>query len=542
MEAKDTKSFNTEKRLKELETRITSLSKQQENLDQQIELIELKERALDDFYFFCKEVMGFRELYEPLHRPLCNLISNPNIKRKLILLPRGHFKTTIISICFPLWRLARDQNERVALCSATDGKAEENLEEIIDRAARDRFQCLFGDSVGSPDKWPKCRKDQVRIRRRGSQTGPSIAAYGVDSSEVGRHFSLMLLDDIVNQDKVNTQNSRDNVWTWFGRQLSVLDPNCEMIVIGTRWHWDDPYSRIQKQLPKYSDDRPSGWWHEKRKVVEYNKLIFPTRFSFEELDEIKHIQGDYIYSCFYYNEPVGEGTNPFDLRKFGWIDYKRPEDSEDEYEKSQTPHTHILVDPAASEAEYACYSGFVIADALHDRRVVIREAILEKLHPDDLISKIFELVQIHNPIRVLIEDEAYQKSLYYWTRERMLSRNIHFSVVPVRIPRNIQRDYRLSALQPFVHNKQIVFEKNMPGKADLVEEFETFPKGPHRDLLSAMAMIPYGMVYPSEKKLKPKEEDKPRLVEFFDQLIDKSRKRRSYMPRVSVRGTNGAWR
>ena len=539
--AKTTADLSEERQLKAMEARLKTVRSKQKQLNDQLAMVELRDRALNDFYFFCKEVMGFTELYEPLHRPLCNLISNPNIKRKLILLPRGHFKTTIISICFPLWRLARDQNERVALCSATDGKAEENLEEIIDRAARDRFQCLFGDSVGSPDKWPKCRKDQVRIKRKGSQTGPSIAAYGVDSSEVGRHFSLMLLDDIVNQDKVNTQNSRDNVWTWFGRQLSVLDPNCEMIVIGTRWHWDDPYSRIQKQLQSWSDENPKGWYMEKRKVVEYNKLIFPTRFTFEELEEIKHIQGNYIYSCFYFNEPVGEGTNPFDLRKFTWLDYKRPEEKEGEYDKSQVANTHILVDPAASEAEYACYSGFIVADALHDRKVVIREAILEKLHPDDLISKIFELVQIHDPIRVLIEDEAYQKSLYYWTRERMLSRNIHFSVIPVRIPRNIQRDYRLSALQPFIHNGQIVFHKNMPGKGDLVEEFETFPKGPHRDLLSAMAMIPYGVIYPSERKLKEKRPDRPRSIEFFEQLIEKGRKRRTYLPKIKVKGTNGSW-
>ncbi len=61
-----------------------------------------------------------------------------------------------------------------------------------------------------------------------------------------------------------------------------------MIVLGTRWHWDDVYSRIQKELTALTDDEKQGiqmdgeeaplkWWIEKRKVVEEKKVIFPTR-------------------------------------------------------------------------------------------------------------------------------------------------------------------------------------------------------------------------------------------------------------------------
>lgn len=522
---------------RQLKREADALERELKAVDTLMKTATIRDHALNDFYFFARNVMGFLDLYEPLHKPLCDLIVDPAMQRKLFLLPRGHFKTTLISICYPLWLLCNNQNYSVALCSVSASKAEENLEEIIDRAKGDYFQAIFGPVIGHPSDWVVCRTDKVRLKRKGTATGPSIAAYGIESSEVGRHFSHMLLDDIVDQSTVNTQASRDKAWNWLGRQLSVLNPNSIMCVIGTRWHWDDVYSRIQKELRPWDPEKGKGWLVEKRKVIEDGKLIFPTRFDKEELDEIKRIQGDYIFSCFYYNEPVGEGNNPFDLRRFHWVDYKRPDETEDADDRVQTPYTHIFIDPAASERDEACYSGIIIVDALHTRQVVVREAILEKMHPDVLVDKIFDLVDEHDPIRVGIEEEAFQKSLIFWTRREMLVRGKQFQVVPVRMPRNITKFARLTALQPFIHNGDILFQRDMPGKAGLLEEFETYPKGPHTDLMCALAMLPFCVIYPPKRKPKVRDLELPPAAQFFQKLEQRSMRRMRRMPRIRLRGT-----
>jgi hypothetical protein len=337
--------------LRRLEQRQESVATRIKSITQNLKKLVEQRDVQQDFWTFCCKAMGFKDLYEPLHRPLCDLISNKSVRRVLVLMPRGHFKTTIISICYPLYLLVNDPNERISLCSSTSQKAEENLEEVIDRAGRDLFQYFCGDRLGPPASWVKCSRIQIRVPRDGSTTGPSIAAFGVESAEVGRHFSTMLLDDIVGQSEVNTVQARDNVWLWFGRSLSVLDPGSRMIILGTRWHFDDVYSRIIANLDCYNDDEkvqlmdgaelPQKWWIERRQVIENEKLIFPTRFTEGELKEIKKIQGDYQYSCFYYNDPVGEGNNPFDVRRFKWVK------AEEEYE-GESPFYHILVDPAQS--------------------------------------------------------------------------------------------------------------------------------------------------------------------------------------------------
>jgi len=522
--------------LKELETAYQITQERIKELDTVYRHLSKREEALNDLFVFARDVLGFRELYEPLHRPLCETISDDRILRRLILLPRGHFKTTVISIAYPLWVLCRNQDARIALCSKAAGKAEENLEEIIQRAQRDEFQDLFGDIVGHPSKWPVCRKDKVRIPRKGSTTGPSIAAYSIESSEVGRHFDKMILDDIVDAENVNSVTSRDNTWSWFGRQLSVLDPGSVMTVVGTRWHFDDVYSRILSELPRHDGTNPVGWWVERRAAIEDGKLLFPGRFTREILDEIRRVQGDYIYSCFYLNDPVGEGMNPFSSRRMAWIDYVRPEDRKRDpaARRHMISWPYLLVDPAATKKEYSCYSGIILGDALSDSTFVVRQAWLDKLHPDQLIDRLSELALEHDVKTVVIEDEAYQKSLYYWLKRDKMLNGWNFRVEKIANPRNVSQEMRLLALQPFINNQAVKFDKAMGGRKPMVEEIDMYPRGPHKDLLCALYFATQ-IQYPPYEYVDEEPEPPPRHLQFINELIH-ARRCASRTPRLSVGG------
>ena len=59
------------------------------------------------FYEFNRDILGWPDIYEPLHRMVCNFVQE-NIKKKklLILLPRGTFKSSIVTIGYTLWRIA----------------------------------------------------------------------------------------------------------------------------------------------------------------------------------------------------------------------------------------------------------------------------------------------------------------------------------------------------------------------------------------------------------------------------------------------------
>lgn len=512
LEAKRRKLIEHKKRLEE----------QKKELDAALKTQEFIKYVLNDFYAFCVHVMGFKDLYEPLHRWLCNEIVDPKSNRKLILVPRGHFKTTIASVCYPVWLLCRNPCERIILASSISDKAEECLEEIVTRIDSDEFQAIFGKIIPPSNTWQRARSDMVRIPRRGSVTGPTLLCIGTDSAEVGRHCSRFIIDDMVGKDEVNSPAAREKAWAWLGRQLAVLDPGSEMTVIGTPWHSDDPYARLK---------RLKDWKVLQRSYIENGAYIFPTRFNDEVVRGIREIMDDYTFACFYELRPISEDINPFKIDRFGFIEYDQKKDPKSDV------WTYVMVDPAVSTEDYSCPSGIVIADAIKTEagdKFVIKEAISAKMHPDQLVETIFQLVIEHKPRSVIIESEAQQKTFHYWIKQEMVRRKLSFVIEEVRSARNITKFQRILGLQPYLHNKVYVIDKNMAGYEDMMTEFTTYPKGKTDDLICALSLAIPVVTFPARKD-KIDIVEVPKQSRLLMEMMNKSRRKPSRVPRLRWR-------
>jgi hypothetical protein len=515
--------INLEVKRRKLLARKQELEELNKSVEEQLKKKELVEYLLKDFYAFCTCAMVFPDLYEPLHRWLCGEVSDEKFNRKLLLVPRGHFKTTIASICYPIWLLCKNPNERIIIASYIDNKAEECLEEIVQRVNTPEFQHLFGDRIPPRETWLRDRADMIRIPRRGGVTGPTILCIGTDSAEVGRHCSRFIIDDMVAENDVNSPISREKSWSWLGRQLAVLDPGSEMIVIGTPWHSDDVYARLQ---------RLQDWHIVKRSYKENGKYIFPTRFNDEVIHGIREIMNEYQFACFFELTPISANANPFDISKFSFIDYTK------DYAKSDI-WTYILVDPAVSVEKDSCPTGIVVGDAIFgatQREFVVREAISEKMHPDQVVNLIFELVNIYKPRSVVIEAEAQQRTYHFWIRHEQLSRKVSFPVEEVKSQRHLLKYQRLLALQPYLHNHTFVFDKNMRGYDIIMKEFATYPKGKTDDTICALSFAIPIVVYPPKKSGPTERIEVPRKSRLLMQMIKGgTTKRIGRMPRICLR-------
>jgi predicted phage terminase large subunit-like protein len=512
-----------EARKRKLLRRKEEIEELSKTIDNQLKKKELVDYLLGDFYAFCSIAMGFNDLYEPLHRWLCSEISDNKHNRKLILIPRGHFKTTFASICYPIWRLCKNPCERIIIASYIDDKAIECLEEIIQRIHTDIFQSLFGDRIPTKEHWIKAKAEMIRIPRQGSVTGPTILCIGTNSAEVGRHCSMFIIDDMVAENDVNSESSREKSWAWLGRQLAVLDPGSEMIIIGTPWHSDDVYARLQR-LP--------DWHVVKRSYKEDGKYIFPTRFNDTVINGIREIMNDYQFACFYELSPISDSSNPFNINKFDFIDYDPTYPQSDVW-------TYILVDPAVSLEEHSCPTGIVIGDAIHGptfKQFVVKEAIQEKLHPDQLVELVFAMVKEHKPRSVVIEAEATQKTFHYWIRQEQMRRGVHFQLEEVKNPRNVTKYQRLLSLQPYLHNHTIIFDKKMPGYQAIMTEFATYPKGKTDDLICALSFALPIVTYPPRRSIQIHTEELPKRSRLLMDLIKRdTTKRTGRMPRICLR-------
>lgn len=169
---------------------------------------------------------------------------------------RGSYKTTAIAVIGTIWWLMRHPNERIAIIRKTWGDAAKVVNTIgllmEDPAVQDIFDWIHGGKG-------VCRKVRDRdgeITFKFKQTvtpEASITAHGMDLGITGKHYDKILCDDIITLDDRISKAKREKTKEIL-RELrtNIIDPGCNMGVIGTPWHRDDAWSILECPIKKYA--------------------------------------------------------------------------------------------------------------------------------------------------------------------------------------------------------------------------------------------------------------------------------------------------
>ena len=171
--------------------------------------------------------------------------------RTLLLAPRGHGKSSIAGIAFAIWKIIRDPNVRILIVSSTHDQARIFLREIRTHLERNSaFTALFGNV--RDNRWSD---DEIIVRRTRIAKEATVTAAGASGSIVGRHFDVVIADDIIDEENSWCESQRAKLHTWFHKTLfPCLEPGGEIHVIGTRYHEADLYGHLIRK----SNDRRGG--------------------------------------------------------------------------------------------------------------------------------------------------------------------------------------------------------------------------------------------------------------------------------------------
>ena len=155
------------------------------------------------------------------------------------LLPRGHGKTESGGVVFPTWLILTHPDVRVAVLSKTKGLAAERTEKVVKHVTR--HAPLFGVGVAKAS-------DQELTTEVNDHKEATISPYGLESQLTGKHFDVIIYDDIADWENQRTATQRRNVRNYFGDYVdnlptndSVLPNGPVQVVIGTRKHPEDIY-------------------------------------------------------------------------------------------------------------------------------------------------------------------------------------------------------------------------------------------------------------------------------------------------------------
>jgi len=506
-------------------------------------------RALFDMWEFI-DLIGFHggtsEFNKELHKEVVDFVTQTQtdnvLKRSRFgLLPRGHYKSTIGTVLYTLWRIYRNPDIRICVGTATKMLATTFVREIkqyledvdlqervwnnrphitgrmipvLDRVAEDRRahkrKQEYDEDEGyteAQDKKIVWRSDAIQVIRTTINREPTVVVASLGTSITGMHFDLVILDDIVDKKNTATPILREKTHQWVRDLESIVDPERsvkfgnyvevvgrEFVVWGTRYHKEDyyaylldnledlGYSHIFKNVYKNGEDSTHGY-------------IFPERFTDAVIESIRKRQGFIYFATQYLNKVVSSEDVIFEPSAIKYVlpssisevsEYSRGHISVFDKDKLRHDFRPIMViDPAISQKKTADYSVILIGGLDHDRNFFVVDLEYGRWLPNVLVEKTYELADNYGLSSVYIEVVGFQAALI-----SMFKMQFHqhrpISLLEYK-PKGDKQGRIKMHLQPLFDNAMIYLVQKLANCKELQEELNYFPTV-HDDLLDAMAM------------------------------------------------------
>jgi len=407
-------------------------------------------------------------------------------KYLILLAPRDHGKTVIVGT-YIIWRIVRDPDVRILICTVNQSKASDMMFFIqYHLEHNEKLIEYFGEQKGDGE-WSKT---ELRVKRRG-KTGmafqtPTLQVLGVGSSMISAHYDLIILDDVVDENNSKTRYRREALESWYNSTLmEMLVPTGQIIVIGTRWHEDDLYNYLAKK-PGYvvkvykaiikertEDQEPVVLWPERYPYddEQAKKLGLPegiktlkfirehigeTKFAMQYQNEIRKFEGskikpDWIDAAIERWRKLD--VIPGNLKRYIGVDFASPGKETDYF---------VICVIGIDE-----YSDIYVLDCLRTKASLFRQFELIK-----------EMDARWNPVKIGLEATAQQKIITDQLQEIST-----MPIVPIKSSHVNDRDTRVDRLS-------ILFETNRiylnPELGHLIDELYAYPRSAHDDCIDAL--------------------------------------------------------
>lgn len=482
-------------------------------------------RCKTDLYYLAKNILGYSKMEPHVHQELCDyttsVLPNPpapsrdyegfDPRKNLLLLlePRGIFKTSVVTIAFTLQMFLNDGNARILLDSETFGKSKAFLREIQDHLMnnqkyREVFKAIHG-------VYPYTKKSQMKLWtdsqiilpcRNQPKKEPSISCAGIDVTQNGMHYDLIICDDLHSEKNVTNREQIQQVIDHYRLAFSLLDPGKPMIMIGTRWHELDLYQYIMDyEMEDFnvlvrSAYNPDG------------SLFFPEVLSTEALDKIKRRQGISIFSKQYLNQPVSDENATFKRQNF----IHKPWD-----EVKKMPMNWVLsgdpsyFDPRGTST-YGDYATLVLVGMDFQKQLYVRHITRRKMSYSEFINEIFRIYtdpqfsDIKN-MRIVLEVIG-TKSLSYELANEQRKRSTWLPLTEIK-SRSTGKEERIRGLAPFYEFGHIFHIKECPQLPDLEYELLHFPTARSDDIIDALATVLEVISPPRNSRPRGDDDDRP---------------------------------
>ena len=456
---------------------------------------------------------------ENVHGPIFDLIDGP-AQKVAIAAPRGWGKTSIVALALMArWILFRHTGFICYINKSHDAASlqTENLrrELVTNREIRAFFGHFKARDVNVKEF------EEVFSKKAWVAYNTLVWPRGAGQQVRGVLFKndrpgLIVIDDLEDPVKINNDEIRKAWYEWLYadviKAIPRIGPNAKewkIVYIDTLKHEDSVLQKLldspewdSVRLESCNDNFESTAPHfmsneDIEKEWQQHVDAGQTDVFFRELRNLPISTKDSAFRqeyFHYYNLPPDRGVGELDLKTF-----------DTEIQQNKNIETVVILDPAKTVKIHSAESAIVgIGIDLASAKVYVRDAISEKMYPDEIYDAMFGMAQMLDAKVIGVEETSLNEFIKQPIKNEMFRRGSFFELVWLKARGGMKKEHRIKELVPYYRGGYIYHNASCSVIKKLEQQLLMFPRSALWDLMDCLAYL-IEMLELGERYFSPKE-------------------------------------